>query len=103
MRSRFQQSLALCAIILAAAIAGPPAVATSKETIAMSVGRLLEEGHYTRQKLNEEVSKKFLQTYLELLDFSHLFFTQEDIDSVTKKYANAMAGDVLMGTLKPGY
>ena len=69
----------------------------------MSVGRLLEEGHYTRQKLNEEVSKKFLQTYLEMLDFSHLFFTQEDVDAVTAKYANAMAGDVLMGTLKPAY
>jgi len=69
----------------------------------MSVGRLLEEGHYTRQKLNEEVSKKFLQTYLEMLDFSHLFFTQEDVDTVTAKYANAMAGDVLMGTLKPAY
>src|SRR6202008_3518450 len=103
MKSRFQQSLALCAVILAAAIAVPPAIAASKETVAMSVGRLLEEGHYTRQKLNEEVSKKFLQTYLEMLDFSHLFFTQEDVDAITAKYANAMAGDVLMGTLKPGY
>ena len=69
----------------------------------MSVGRLLEEGHYTRQKLNEEVSKKFLQTYLEMLDFSHLFFTQEDVNTITAKYANSMAGDVLMGTLKPAY
>jgi len=69
----------------------------------MSVGRLLEEGHYTRQKLSEEVSKKFLQTYLEMLDFSHLFFTQEDVDAVTAKYGNAMAGDVLLGTLKPAY
>src|SRR5881397_3484287 len=103
MKSRFQRSFALCAIILAAAIAGPPAVATSKETIAMSVGRLLEEGHYTRQKLNEEVSKKFLQTYLELLDFSHLFFTQQDVDSLNAKYGNSMAGDVLLGTLKPAY
>src|SRR5437667_10621185 len=103
MRSRFQQSLALCAIILAAAIAGPPAVATSKETIAMSVGRLLEEGHYTRGKLNEEVSKKFLQTYLELLDFSHLFFTQQDVDALNAKYGSSIAGDVLLGNLKPAY
>jgi len=69
----------------------------------MSVGRLLEEGHYTRQKLNEEVSKKFLQTYLELLDFSHLFFTQQDVDALNAKYGNSMAGDVLLGTLKPAY
>ncbi len=62
----------------------------------MSVGRLLEEGHYTRQRLNEDVSKKFLQTYLEMLDFSHLFFTHA-------KYGNSIAGDVLLGTLKPAY
>src|SRR5215831_11295878 len=103
MKSRFQRSLALCAIVLAAAIAAPPAIATSRETIAMSVGRLLEEGHYTRQKLNEEISKKFLQTYLEMLDFSHLFFTQEDVDAVTAKYGNSLAGDVLLETLKPAY
>ena len=56
----------------------------------MSVGRLLEEGHYTQQRLNEEVSKKFLQTYLELLDFSHLFFTQQDVDELNAKYGNSI-------------
>lgn len=69
----------------------------------MSVGRLLEEGHYTRQKLNEDVSKKFLQTYLEMLDFSHLFFTQKDVDELNAKYGSSMASDVLLGKLKPAY
>src|SRR5882724_438898 len=103
MRASLRRSLAFCAILFTAALAAPQSPASSRETVAMSVGRLLEEGHYTRQKLNEEVSKKFLQTYLEMLDYSHLFFTQEDVDAITAKYANPMAGDVLMGTLKPGY
>jgi len=103
MKSSFQRSLACFAILFASAIAAPPAVAASKETIAMSVGRLLEEGHYTRGKLNEEVSKKFLQTYLELLDFSHLFFTQQDVDALNAKYGSSIAGDVLLGNLKPAY
>src|SRR5436309_7081926 len=103
MKSAFQRSLALCTILLAAAVAEPPAVAASKETIAMSVGRLLEEGHYTHQKLNEEVSRKFLQTYLEMLDYSHLFFTQKDIDELNAKYGNSIASDVLLGTLKPAH
>ncbi len=103
MRSSLRRSLALCTILFTAALAAPPAPASSRETVAMSVGRLLEEGHYTRQKLNEEISKKFLQTYLEMLDFSHLFFTQEDVDAVTTKYGNEMAGDILLGTLKPAY
>src|SRR5213595_3662177 len=103
MRSSLRQSLAICAILLTATIAAPPAMAASRETIAMSVGRLLEEGHYTRQKLNEDVSRKFLQTYLEMLDFSHLFFTQKDVDDLNAKYGNSMAGDVLLGNLKPAY
>src|SRR5436305_10057600 len=103
MRSSLRPSLALCAILLTATIAAPPAMAASRETIAMSVGRLLEEGHYTRQKLNEEVSRKFLQTYLELLDYSHLFFTQKDVDERNAKYSNSIARDVLLGTLKPAY
>src|SRR5258705_2386786 len=103
MKSSFQRSIAFGAILLVAAMAGPSAVAASKEAIAVSVGNLLQEGHYSRQKLNEELSRKFLQTYLELLDFSHLFFTHEDVDAVPTKYGNGMAGDVLMGTLKPAY
>ena len=103
MKSRLQRSLALCALVLTVVTAAPPVVAASKETIAMSVGRLLEEGHYTRQKLNEEISKKFLLSYLELLDFSHLFFTQKDVDALNTKYGSSIAGDVLLGTLKPAY
>src|SRR6059036_1305714 len=103
MRLSLRRSAALCAILLTATIAAPPAMAASRETIAMSVGRLLEEGHYTRQKLNEDVSRKFLQTYLEMLDFSHLFFTQEDVDELNTKYGSSMAGDVLLGNLKQAY
>src|SRR2546429_820727 len=103
MKSGFQRSFAWCAIVLTATTAIRPALAASKETIAISVGRLLEEGHYTRQKLDEEVSIKFLLSYLELLDFSHLFFTQQDIDTLNAKYGNSIAGDVLLGTLKPAY
>src|SRR5437016_5575265 len=103
MKSSLQRSLACWAILFVSAIAAPPAVATTKETIAVSVGNLLQEGHYTRQKPNEELSKKFLQTYLELLDYSHLFFTQQDVDALNAKYGNSIAGDVLLGTLKPAY
>ena len=86
MKSLVRPSLTLTAISLAAALATSPLQAkTDAEQVAVSVGRLLEEGHYTHQPLNDEVSKKFLKTYLELLDFSHLFFTQKDIDALTAK------------------
>ena len=38
-----------------------------------------------------------------MLDFSHLFFTQKDVDELNAKYASSMAGDVLLGNLKPAF
>ncbi len=73
-------------------LATPPQSLQAKsdtEQICVSVGRLLEEGHYTHQPLNDEMSRKFLRTYLELLDFSHLFFTQQDVDALTAKYGTS--------------
>src|SRR5438552_4442985 len=102
MKSRLQL---LLAVVTSAFLvtAGPVQAKSDPEQICVSVGRLLEEGHYTHQQLNAEMSQKFLRTYLELLDFSHLFFTQEDVDALTAKYGTALADDVLLGNLKPAY
>src|SRR2546423_1789134 len=96
----------LSAVIAVAFITVPPQPLQAKsdaEQICVSVGRLLEEGHYTHQPLNAEMSQKFLRNYLELLDFSHLFFTQKDVDALTAKYGAALADDVLLGNPKPAY
>src|SRR5437762_2540168 len=96
----------LSAITAVSLITASPQALQAKsdaEQICVSVGRLLEEGHYTHQQLNAEMSQKFLRNYLELLDFSHLFFTQKDVDALTAKYGTALADDVLLGNLKPAY
>jgi carboxyl-terminal processing protease len=100
-----RSALTFIAVLAGTALVTPPFAhaKTDAEQIAVSVGRLLEEGHYTHQPLNDEVSKKFLKTYLELLDFSHLFFTQKDVDMLTAKYGTALDDDVLLGNLKPAY
>jgi len=104
MKPLFRLSLALPAVLLAFVMAAQPMAAKSDaEQVAVSVGRLLEEGHYTHQRLDDEVSKKFLRTYVEMLDFSHLFFTQQDIDMLNAKYGTALDDDVLLGNLKPAY
>jgi len=103
MKLRFPLLSAIAAVAL---ISVPPQALQAKsdaEQICVSVGRLLEEGHYTHQQLNAEMSQKFLRNYLELLDFSHLFFTQKDVDALTAKYGTALADDVLLGNLKPAY
>ncbi len=105
MKSRLA-GLVATPVLLLLTFALPPRAAQAKsdtEQICVSVGRLLEEGHYTHQPLNDEMSRKFLRTYLELLDFSHLFFTQQDVDQLTAKYGTAIDDDVLLGNLKPAY
>ncbi|MEP6778094.1 MAG: carboxy terminal-processing peptidase [Chthoniobacterales bacterium] len=103
MKPHFRLFPAVSAIffISLACVAVPVEAKSDTEQVAVSVGRLLEEGHYTHQPLNDEVSKKFLRTYLELLDFSHLFFTQQDVDALSAKYGTSLDDDVLLGNLKP--
>src|SRR5438045_3472939 len=104
MKPSCRSFIALPAALLAVAITTAPGLGKSDAgNVATSVGRLLEEGHYTHQSLNDEVSKKFLKTYLELLDFSHLFFTQQDVTMLSSKYATTLDDDVLLGNLKPAY
>ncbi len=103
MKSLFRSLIVIPLISFALLATGPVQAKSDAEQVAVSVGRLLEEGHYTHQSLNDEVSKKFLRTYLELLDFSHLFFTQKDVDMLTAKYGTSLDDDVLLGNLKPAY
>src|SRR5687768_14457688 len=65
--------------------------------IEISVGRLLEQGHYTRKKLDDKTSQLFLKNYLDGLDYNHLYFTQKDIDLFTAKYSGSLHNDVLLG------
>jgi carboxyl-terminal processing protease len=104
MKQRLGLLLTVSALSLLLTLEPRPVYAKSDpEQVCISVGRLLEEGHYTHQPLNDQVSRKFLQTYLEMLDASHLFFTQNDVDALTAKYGTALDDDVLLGNLRPAY
>src|SRR6478672_10041907 len=103
MKQRLALWLAIGTGAVAFIVPQPLQAKSDAEQICISVGRLLEEGHYTHQPLNDEVSRKFLRTYLELLDFSHLFFTQKDVDALNAKYGSSIDDDVLLGNLKPAY
>src|SRR5215510_8288633 len=104
-RYRFYTTAAAAAAILVVSLAATPALPakTDLDNVCVSVGRLLEEGHYTHKQLNDDMSGKILRSYLELLDYTHLFFTQEDIDAITQKYGAALDDDILLGNLKPAY
>ena len=71
--------------------------------ITSSIGRVLEQFHYSRHRLDNEVSKRTLLLYLETLDYSHMVFTQQDIDTFIAKYGDALDDDILLGNPTPVY
>ena len=69
--------------------------------IALAVANWLQQAHYSREKLDDEMSAKLLATYLELLDYNKLYFTQEDVDEFTKQYGTTLDNLILRGDLSP--
>src|SRR5687767_8119735 len=47
--------------------------------IARVVSMILERGHYLRQPLDDEISSKFLDRYLDSLDSLHAYFIKADL------------------------
>ena len=88
-------------ITLAGAFSLLPADEPDPSQIQISVGRLLEQGHYSRRKLDDAVSKQLLTNYLEALDYNHLFYTQKDVDGFKRKFETTLDDDILLGAAEP--
>ncbi len=71
--------------------------------ITSSIGRVMEQFHYSRHKLDQEFSKKTLLRYIDTLDYAHMVFTQQDIDAFVAKYGDALDDDILLGNPTPAY
>lgn len=65
--------------------------------IAIAVVSILEQAHYSKKRVDNSMSEKLLHNYLDDLDYNHLFFTQEDVDSFTSKWANSLDDELIFG------
>jgi carboxyl-terminal processing protease len=83
------------------AIAANRPAAVDPQQVAIVVGRLLEQGNYTRQKLDPQMSARVLDSYLENLDQNKLYFTQEQVTPIVQKYGGALGQSILKGDLGP--
>lgn len=98
--SRFScLAVAFAAVVCACLAADAP----DPGQIEISVGRLLEQGHYSRKKLDEKISQQFLKNYLDGLDYNHLYFTQKDVDLFVAKFGGTLHNDVLLGNPEPAF
>jgi len=71
--------------------------------VEISVARLLEQGHYSRRKLDEKTAQQLLKNYIEALDYNHVYFTQKDVDSFNSKYGTTLDNDILLGNPDPAF
>src|ERR1022692_636880 len=56
--------------------------------VAQLVFEFLQEGHVTRPKLGEEISKRLFQRFLKDLDPGKVYFLKSDIDEFKKHEAD---------------
>jgi carboxyl-terminal processing protease len=88
-------------VIGLAVFAAGAAWAADLDKVAVSVASLLQQGHYSRHKLDDEMSKKVFDQYLQDLDANKLFFTQADVDALRIKYETTLDDAILAGDLDP--
>src|ERR1700722_13782639 len=73
--------LSLTAVL---ALLAAPTPARCAETnfgqVATYVAHMLETHHYSHHECDDEVSRKLLDSFLNFLDVSHVYFTQQDVD-----------------------
>ncbi len=68
--------------------------------VTIAVASLLEQVHYSKQRLGKEISRKLLRNYLETLDYNHLFLTREDVEEFTEKWADSLDSEIIFGRTK---
>ncbi|MFA7345132.1 MAG: carboxy terminal-processing peptidase [Terrimicrobiaceae bacterium] len=105
MSNYFSKALLAALILLAIPLPHFARAATSPDSgqVALAVARWLEQAHYSRKKLDDEMSAKLLTTYLEALDYNKLYFTQQDVDEFQKKYAADLDDAIFRGDLSPAH
>lgn len=69
--------------------------------VAMHVAYMLQNHHYSKQDFDDKVSSEMLHNYLNMLDFKHIFFTEQDVATFKDKYDTTLDDHVLMRNISP--
>jgi carboxyl-terminal processing protease len=67
----------------------------------MHVAYMLQNHHLSHQEFDESVSKKLLEAYLNFLDYSHIYFTQEDVDKFRSDYSATLDKHIHTRNISP--
>lgn len=85
--------------IAAAAITSCASAATDFNQVGKQMSLLLQNFHFSRKEFSDDLSSKFLETYLRKVDPSKIFFTQQDVDVLKKKYGKELDDYLMSGQM----
>ncbi len=92
-------------MVLAVAMTSGPTVVKAETNfglVAATVLHMLQTHHYSRLDFDDALSEQMLNNYLDLLDFRHVYFTQEDVDGFKSKYSTTLDDHILLRNISPG-
>lgn len=72
------------------------------KTVAQLVASLLQTYHYTQHPLDDEMSQKFFDRYLEVLDPQRMYFLESDIEEFSS-YKKTLDDATRSGSTQPAY
>jgi len=105
MGKHFQTALAglLAALLSTAPVHAEKSHPADQGQIALAVANWLQQAHYSRARLDDAMSRRLLDTYLELLDYNKLYLTEADVQEFRDKYATSLDDMILRGDLSPAH
>lgn len=105
MGKHFHSALAglLAAFLATAPVRAEKSHPADQGQIALAVANWLQQAHYSRARLDDAMSRRLLDTYLELLDYNKLYLTEADVQEFRDKYAASLDDMILRGDLSPAH
>ena len=85
--------------LAAAAITSCASAATDFNQVGKQMSLLLQNFHFSRKEFSDELSAKFLETYLRKVDPNKIFFTQQDVDALKRKYGKELDDYLMSGQM----
>lgn len=94
--SSFVKSLG-CIAIVSSALASCASAKTDFNEVGKQFAFLIQNAHFSRAEFSDEMSRKFLETYLKSLDPGKIFLTQADVDKLMEAYGKDIDDYILGG------
>ncbi|MDX6766495.1 MAG: carboxy terminal-processing peptidase [Candidatus Methylacidiphilales bacterium] len=67
--------------------------------VAFYIARFLQEEHFARRPIDDQVSLEWIDTFMKDLDYNRLFFLQSDAEEIRQKFGPTLGGDLKRGEI----